>query len=182
MNQCLRCGTATDCGQLYRFYFGIVVDEVQTEPGHHGKPVVLGPTFRAQGSEEAYYCDRCLVQAAVRAAKLRIGFFLALCAFTLLVAIVVAATHGRGLWLALVLLLFILLLGGAHGRRYRRLRRLLRGAKPELLRQAVSGDPMMQDIGDRWAVAAHRQKLQETGAQVFLTRREHELATGSPAL
>jgi hypothetical protein len=174
MNLCAKCGTATEGGQFYRLYFGVAVDSPENKPAPEGDRLHTGSIFQARGVEEVYYCDRCLVQAAAREEGIRSGFFLVLGLFGTLVAVLLVAASARGLWCCLILILIIVVLGGTAYQRYRGLRAALRGEDPEHLRQAVSSNPKLQDMGDKWAIAHRRQALQEAGAELFLTRNDYE--------
>ena len=46
-----------------------------------------GPVFQARGSEEIYFCDRCLIRAAARAQRIRSGLYLVLGSFAIVVVI-----------------------------------------------------------------------------------------------
>jgi membrane protein implicated in regulation of membrane protease activity len=175
MNPCAKCETTTEGGQFYRFYYGVVVDVPESRPTPEGKPVQAGPVFQARGSEEVYFCDRCLVWAAAREEKIRSGFFLVLGLFAILVVAFLVLASTPALWFALVLLLVIAALGGAAYQRYRHLQAALRAQGPGPLRHAVSSSPKLQRMGDEWAIAYCRQALQEGGAELFLTREEKEV-------
>jgi hypothetical protein len=174
MNQCVKCGATTEGGQFYRFYFGVVVDDPESKPTPKGKPVDPGLLFRARGSEEVYYCDRCLIQAAAREEKIRSGFFFVLGLFAISVVVFLALASSPGLWAGLVALMLVGALGSAAYQRYRHLHAALCGSNPAQLRQAVAEDPKIQNMGDEWAIAHRRQALQEEGAELFLTRRDNE--------
>jgi len=174
MSLCAKCGTTTQGGQFYRFYFGVAVDCPENEPAPEGERLDAGPIFQARGMEEVYYCDRCLVQAAAREERFRSGFFLVLGLFGTLVTVLLVAASARGLWCCLVLMLIIVVLGSAAYQRYRSFRAALRGGNPDQLRQAVSSNPKLQDLGDRWAIAHRRQELLEAGAELFLTRNDYD--------
>lgn len=174
MNQCARCGATTQDGQFYRFHFGVLVDEPESKPTPEGKPVDPGPIFQARGSEEVYYCDRCLIQAAARGEKIRSGFFLLLGLFAMSVVVLLVLASSPGLWAGLVALVLVGALGCAAFQRYRHLHSALCGSSPAQLRQAVSTNPKIQNMGDEWAIAHRRQALQEEGADLFLTRRDNE--------
>jgi hypothetical protein len=171
----------TDWGQPYRFYFGVVLDVPDTGPTPEGKPVEAGPTFQARGSDEVYYCDRCLIQAAARGEKLRSRFFLVLGLFAILVLVFLVLASSQALWVCLILLLIIAALGGAAYKRYRQLQAALRGKNPDQIRYVISSCPKIQTMGDAWAIAHCREKLQQEGAETFLTRREYQLVTGPPS-
>jgi hypothetical protein len=174
MSLCAKCGTTTHGGQFYRFYFGVAIDSPENEPAPEGNRRHAGPIFQVRGVEEVYYCDRCLVQAAAREERFRSGLFLVIGLFGALVTVLLVTASARGLWCCLVLMLMILVLGSAAYQRYRGFRAALRGGNPDQLRQAVSSNPKLQDLGDRWAIAHRRQELQEAGAEVFLTRNDYE--------
>jgi hypothetical protein len=174
MSLCAKCGTTTHGGQFYRFYFGVAVDSPESEPAPEGERLPAGPLFQARGVEEVYYCDRCLVQAAAREERLRSGLFLVLGLFGALVTVLLVAASARGLWCCLVLMLIIFVLGSTAYQRYRGFHAALSGGNPDQLRQAVGSNPKLQDLGDRWAIAHRRQELQEAGAALFLTRKDHE--------
>jgi hypothetical protein len=87
----------------------------------------------------------------------------------------------QALWICLVLLLIIAALGGAAYKRYRQLQAALRGQNPDRIRHAISSCPKIQNMGDAWAIAHCRDKLQKEGAETFLTRREYQLVTGPPS-
>jgi hypothetical protein len=171
-NRCARCGTTTNGGQLYRFYYGVFVDDPETKPAPEGAAVAPGPQFRPRGSEEAYFCDCCLAEAAAWGDRIRSGLFLVLGLFALVVVGFLAWTSSPGLWGGLVALLIVAALGWAAYRRYRGLHAGLFGSDPAELRQAVSSDPKIQNMGDQWAIARRRQALQQEGANMFLTRSE----------
>jgi hypothetical protein len=173
MSRCAKCGATTDGGQYYRFYFGVFVDEPARSSTPPGEPHDRGPVFQARGSEEVYYCDRCLVQAAAWSQKARSYFFLFLGLFAVAVVVAVTLTSSPGLCAGLVVLLLVATMGGVPYRRYRRLRATL-GGDVVRLRELVRADPMLQNMGDEWAIAQRRQALQGTGADSFLTRGEHE--------
>jgi hypothetical protein len=162
MNQCAKCDTTTDGGQFYRFYFGVVVDSVEA-----------GPRFQASGSEEVYYCDRCLVRAAAREERIRIGLFLFLGLFGIGVLVVLDAASSRGLWFSLAALGLIAVLGGAAVRRYRCLETTLHNDNPDPIREMVRSNSKIQEMGDAWAIARRRQALLAEGAELFLTRSEN---------
>jgi hypothetical protein len=174
MNQCAKCAAITDGGQCYRFYFGVFVDNPESKPTPEGKPVAPGPSFQARGSEEVYYCDRCLLQAAARGEKLRSGFFLLLGLFAISVLAFLALASSPSFWAGLVALLLVAALGCAAYQRYRHLHAALGGSNPDRLRQAVSSNPKIQNMGDEWAITHRRQALQDEGADLFLTRRDHD--------
>src|SRR6266540_6444530 len=162
-NECAKCGEATAGGQFYRFYFGVVVD------------VDSGTTFQAKGSEEVYYCDRCVVRAAMREEKFRSIFFLILGLSAIVAVVFLVLVSGRGLWASLVALLVVAVLGGAAYRRYRRLHTVLHASVPDQLRHAVRSNEKLQDMGDAWAIARRRAALQDEGAELFLTRKDSEI-------
>jgi hypothetical protein len=174
LSRCAKCDATTDGGQRYRFYFGVFVDEPARGRTPHGEPLDPGPVFQARGSEQVYYCDRCLVRAAVWGQMARTLFFLLLGLFALAVVVVVALTSSPGLCSGVVVLLLVATLGGVPYRRYRRLRAALAGGDVVRLRDLVRADPPIQNMGDEWAIAQRRQALQGTGADSFLTRGEHE--------
>jgi hypothetical protein len=174
MGHCAKCGATAEGGQYYRFYFGVVVDEPESRPTPQGQPPDPGPTFQARGSEVVYYCDRCLTQVAARGEKLRSGFFLLLGSFALFVVVLLALTSSPGLWTGLAVLLVVAALGWPAYLRYRRLHAALSTGDVVQLRELVSADPKIQNMGDEWAIAQRRRELQGTGAELFLTRREHE--------
>jgi hypothetical protein len=174
MNQCAKCGATTEGGQFYRFYFGVVVDDPESKPPPEGTPVDPGPFFQARGSEEVYFCDRCLIQTAARGEKIRSSFFLVLGLFAILVVVFLMSTSSPGLWAGLVALLPVAALGCAAYQRYRHLHAALCGSNPAQLRQAVSLNPKIQNMGDEWAIAHRRQALQQEGAELFLTRKDNE--------
>jgi hypothetical protein len=173
MSRCARCGATTAGGQYYRFYFGVFVDEPARGPTPRGAPLDPGPVFQPRGSEQVYYCDRCLVQAALWGQKARSFFFLLLGLFALAVVVVLALASSPGLWAGVVVLLLVATLGGVPYRRYRRLRAAL-GGDVVRLRELVRADPWLQNMGDEWAIAQRRQALHGTGADAFLPRGEHE--------
>jgi hypothetical protein len=174
MSLCTKCGTTTNGGQFYRFYFGVAIDRPENEPAPEGGRLPAGPIFQARGVEEVYYCDRCLVQAAAREERLRCGLFLVIALFGTLVTVLLVTASARGLLCCLVLMLIIVVLGSAAYQRYRGCRAALLGGNPDHLRQTVSSNPKLQDLGDRWAIAHRRRELQEAGAEVFLTRNDYE--------
>ena len=174
MSRCAKCGATTDGGQYYRFYFGVFVDEPARGPTPRGEPLDPGPVFQARGSEQVYFCDRCLVQAALWGQKARSFFYLLLGLFALAVVVVLALASSPGLWAGVVILLLVATLGGVPYRRYRRLRGALDGGDVVRLSELVRADPWLQNMGDEWAIAQRRQALQGTGADAFLTRGEHE--------
>lgn len=174
MNQCAKCGATTEGGQFYRFYFGVVVDDPESKPTPEGKPVDPGPVFQAKGSEEVYYCDRCLIRAAAREEKIRSGFFLLLGLFAISVVVLLALASSPGLWAGLVAFLVVAALGCGAYQRYRHLHTALCRSNPAQLRQAVGANPKIQNMGDEWAIALRREALQEEGAELFLTRRDNE--------
>jgi hypothetical protein len=174
MSQCAKCGTLTEIGQLYRFYFGLVVDDPPEGQRSEG-----GPFFQAKGSEEVYFCDRCLIQATAREEMIRSAFFLVLGLFGILVAAFLALACMPAFWVSLVLLLAIAALGGSAFSRYWHLHAALRSDNPNQLRQVVSSNPKIQNRGDEWAIARRRQVLQGEGAELFLTRNEYEFWSSS---
>ncbi|MFL5243175.1 MAG: hypothetical protein ACJ8FY_13805 [Gemmataceae bacterium] len=174
MSRCAKCGATTDGGQYYRFYFGVFMDEPARGPTPHGEPLDPGLVFQVRGSEEVYYCDRCLVRAATWGQMARSLFFLLLGLFALAAVVALALTSSPGLWCGVVVLLLVATLGYVPYRRYRRLRAALGGGDVVCLRELVRADPPIQNMGDAWAIAQRRQALQATGADTFLTRKEHE--------
>jgi len=160
---CVTCGEATDGGQLYRFHFGVVVDDESDT------------TFQSMGSDEAYYCDRCVLLAALREETLRAGFFLVLGLFSIVVVVYLVSAASPSVWASLVALVVVAVLGGAAFRRWRRLHVVLNGDDPARLRDAVRSNENLQDMGDVWAIARRRQALQNEGAELFLTRNEYRI-------
>ncbi len=174
MHQCVKCGATTEGGQFYRFYFGVVEDGPASEPTPEGEPVDSGPIFHSRGSEEAYFCDRCISRAAARGEKIRSGFFLALGLFAILVVVLLVLASSPGLWAGLVALLLVVALGGAAYLRYRHLHAALCSNDQDQLRHAVSTNPKLQNMGDDWAIDRRRQELLKEGAELFLSRAEYE--------
>ena len=173
MNQCANCGAATKGGQFYRFYYGMFVDAPESKPAAEGQRVEPAPVFRARGSEEVYYCDRCLIRAAGRAQLIRSSLFLVLGLFAIVVVVFLLLISSPGLWAGIVALLVAATLGCAAYQRYRRLRAHLSGSSQDQVRQAVNSDSVIQNMGDEWAIASRRQALQQAGAASFLTRRDY---------
>lgn len=179
MIQCTKCGTATEGGQNYRFYFGVVVESQETAPAPGEKPVDTGPFFQSRGSEDVFFCDRCLAHAAAREELLRAGFFLILEISALVVVVFLVWSSSRGLWAGLAALLIVGVLGGAAWRRYRCLRAAL-AAHADVLRQAVAANQKIQNLGDTWAIACRRQALQGPAVELFLTRAEFAFWSNFP--
>jgi hypothetical protein len=157
---CTRCGVATEAGQFYSFYHGTFVDDPD------------GPRFEARGTEQVFYCDRCLVQAAAREEGVRAGLHLILGLVAAGTVAILAWVASPGLWAGLVVLAIVALLRGAVWQRYATLRNALRRADPAQLRQVVNSDAKLQRTGDAWAIAQRRLELQQQGETAFLTREE----------
>jgi hypothetical protein len=173
MNQCARCGATTAGGQFYRFYYGAFVDAPEREPAE-GRRVEPGPVFRARGSEEVYYCDLCVLRAAARAQLIRSGLFLVLGLWAAVVVVFLLLSSSPGLWVGIGALLVAAPLGWVASQRYRHLRVHLSGSSQEdQVREAVSSDSVIQNMGDEWAIACRRSALQQAGAEAFLTRRDY---------
>jgi hypothetical protein len=173
MNRCAKCGVITEGGQFYRFYYGVFVDAPESKPAAEGQRVEPWPVFQARGSEEVYYCDRCLIRAAARAQLIRSSLFLALGLFATVVVVFLLWISSPGLWAGTGALLVAATLGGVAYQRYRHLRAHLSGGNQEQARQAVNSHAVIQNMGDEWAIACRRQVLQHAGAESFLTRRDY---------
>jgi hypothetical protein len=178
MSQCAKCGVATRGGQFYRFYYGVFVDAPECKPPAEGKRIDPGPVFHEKGSEEVYYCDRCLIQAAVREEMIRSGRFLLLGLFAVVVVVFLVLAWGPGLWAGLVTLLVTAVLSWKACQRYRRLHAAVHASNQDQLHQVISSDAKIQNMGDEWAIAHRRQALREEGAESFLTRRDYSFWSG----
>jgi hypothetical protein len=173
MNQCAKCGVATNGGQFYRFYYGVFVDAPEGEPSAAGNRVDPGPVFHLQGSEEVYYCDRCLIQAAVWEEMIRSGRFLLLGLFAIVVVAFLVLAWSSRLWAGLVALVVTAALSWKASQRYRRLHAAARASNQDQLHQVIRSDGKIQNTGDEWAITQRRQALREEGAESFLTRRDY---------
>jgi hypothetical protein len=173
MNQCAKCGAAANGGQFYRFYYGVFVDAPESKPTAEGNRIDPGPVFHRKGSEEVYYCDRCLIRAAVREEMIRSGRFLLLGLFAIVVVAFLVLAWSPGLWAGLVILLVTAALTWKACQRYRRLHAALHASNQDRLRQVISSDPKIQNMGDEWAIAHRWLALREDGAESFLTRRDY---------
>jgi hypothetical protein len=178
MNRCAKCGATTEGGQFYRFFYGAFVGPPESQPAAEGQRVEPGPVFQARGSEEVYYCDRCLIRAAARAQLLRSSLFLVLGLFAIVVVVFLLLISSPGLWAGIVALLVAATLGWVAYQRYRHLRAHLSGSSQDQVRQAVNSDSVIQNMGDEWAIACRRQALQQAGAESFLTRRDYSFWSG----
>src|SRR5689334_6994521 len=105
MNPCAKCGAVTEGGQFYRFYFGTVVDAPESKSTAEGNHVDPGPLFQLKGAKDVYYCDRCVIQAAVREERMRSGLFLVIGLFAIGVVSLLVLISSPGLWAGLVILL-----------------------------------------------------------------------------
>ena len=173
MNQCAKCSAATQRGQFYRFYYGVFVDAPEGEPSAAGNRVDPGPVFHLQGSEEVYYCDRCLIQAAVREEMIRSGRFLLLGLLAIVVVAFLVLAWSPSLWAGLVTLLVTAVLSWKACQRYRRLHAAVHASNQDQLHQVISSDAKIQNMGDEWAIAHRWQALRQEGAESFLTRRDY---------
>jgi hypothetical protein len=149
------------------------------ESNREGRRVEPGPVFQARGSDEVYFCDRCLLRAAARARLFHCFLFLAIALFAIVVITFLMLASSPAVWAGIVVLLAPAALNWASWQRYRRLRALLSGNSPDQVRQAVGSDPVLQTRGDEWAIARRRQALQQAGAEAFLTRGEYTFWSGS---
>jgi hypothetical protein len=173
MNQCAKCGVATEGGQFYRFYYGVFVDTPENKPPVEANLVVPGPVFHVKGSEEVFYCDRCLIRAAVREEVSRSGRFLLLGLFAVVVVAFLVLAWSPRVWAGLVALLVIAALSWKVCQRYRRLHAAVHASDQDLLHQVIRSDAKIQNMGDEWAIAHRRQALRVEGAESFLTRRDY---------
>ena len=174
MTSCVQCGTDTNRGQFYRFYYGVVVDEPAKQATAEGKSIPVDPMFRVRGSEEVYYCDDCLVRDAMRKQWDRCGLSLILALFTMIVLVLVGLNSTGGAWVCGVILLLLVARGVLAFRTYRQLQSALIDESPTFLRQTVSSNPNMQETGDAWAIAHRREALTPQGAELFVTRSEND--------
>ena len=54
MNQCAKCGTTTEVGELFRFYFGVIVHEAEAGATPDGKPIDPGPIFQLAFCKDSF--------------------------------------------------------------------------------------------------------------------------------
>jgi hypothetical protein len=131
MNRCAKCGATTEGGQFYRCYYGVFVDAPESKPAAQGQRVEPGPVFQARGSEEVYFCDRCLIRATARGQLIRSVLFLVLGLCAIVAVVFHLLTSSLGWPGGILALLVVATLGGVAYQRYRRLRAQLGGSSQD---------------------------------------------------